>query len=227
MKIVDTSVYYAKVAFRYTRRIVAPFFFGITLNWLFALIFMVGWLRSISVANSVPALLMAALFFAGFPFVYFWLARGYAVKKGLEFIYQGSNEIVSKAVGMVVSTAINSTEKIDNLGIFKSGNGSKQGVQKPKNFIQRLEEIESKLPRPIRHILHFLLERIPFKAFLTEVGQEMELSSSNLEEIKPKVQEKVDTYVVEELIGANLNWFWALVIINVLVMYLSWAFVAG
>jgi hypothetical protein len=227
MSIINTSVRYAKIAFSYTRRILAPFFFGIALNWIFAFVVMFGWLRSISIANSLPAMLLITLFFIGFPFLYFWLARGYAIKKGLEFIYEESDKVVSKAVGMVVSTAVNSSEKLDNLGIFKGGSGKKKGVKKAVDFIQQLEMIEDKLPRPIRRILKFVLERIPLKDFLVEIGEEMELSSANLTEIQPKVQEKVDKYVVEELIGANLNWFWGLVIINGLVMYLSWIFVIG
>jgi len=227
MSLINTSVRYAKIGFSYTRRIIAPFFFGITLNWLFGFIVMIGWLRSISIANSLPAMLLIALFFVGFPFLYFWLARGHAVKKGLEIIYTESNELVSKAVGMVVSSVVKSSKSLENAGIFKSGSGKKQGVKKAVEFIQQLENIEEKLPGPIRRILKFVLERIPFKEFLIEVSAEMELSSGNLSEIQPMVQEKVDKYVVEELIGANLNWFWGLVGINGLVMYLAWTFVIG
>lgn len=227
MGFINTSVQYAKIAFSYTRRILAPFFFGIVFNWIFTFVVMFGWLRSISVGNSLLAILLIVLFFVGFPFLYFWLARGYAIKKGLEFIYEESNAVVSKAVGLVVSSAVNGSETLDNLGIFKSGSGKKKGLKKAVDFIQQLEMIEDKLPRPIRRILKFVLERIPLKDFLGEIGEEMELSSANLTEIQPKVQEKVDAYVVEELIGANLNWFWGLVLINGLVMYLSWLFVIG
>ncbi len=221
-KIVDTTMSYAKIALGYTRRLIAPFFFGITLNWLFAFIFLIGWIQTMTAGNSIPALVLGVLFFAGFPFLYFWLARGYAVRKGLEYVYKGSEGIVSKAVGMVVSASINSSASLQNSGIFKGKGKNSGGVKGAMNFIKQIEE---KLPRPIRYILKFVLEQLPLQSIVMEIGQEMALTPDNLEEIKPKVQEKVNDYVVNELIGADLSWFWILAVINLGVIYLSWAYV--
>ena len=206
---------YAGIAFGYTKRVVAPFFFGITLNWVFALVFFVGGLSSISLENGIFRLVLIAAFLAGFPFLYFWLARGYAVKKGLELVYKGSEGVVAKAVGVVVSATIQEPSDVKNSSIF---NG-KNAVKGAATFIKK---INHKLPGPIRRILRFVLEQVPLQAMILEVGDQVALTSENLEEIKPKVQEKVDAYVVDELIGADLTWFWGLAIINIAVMFFSW-----
>jgi hypothetical protein len=215
MSIVSKTGEYAKIAFGYTKRVIAPFFFGITLNWVFALVFFIGALSSISFENGIFRLILIAVFLAGFPFLYFWLARGYAVKKGLELVYKGSEGVVAKAVGVVVSATVTEPSDVQNSSIFNKKNAVKGAV----SFIK---QINDKLPRSIRRILRFVLEQVPIQAMILEVGDEMALTSENLEEIKPKVQEKVDSYVVNELIGADLTWFWGLAIINIAIMFLSW-----
>ena len=215
MSIVSKTGEYAKIAFGYTKRVIAPFFFGITLNWVFALVFFIGALSSISFENGIFRLILIAVFLGGFPFLYFWLARGYAVKKGLELVYKGSEGVVAKAVGVVVSATVTEPSDVQNSSIFNKKNAVKGAV----SFIK---QINDKLPRSIRRILRFVLEQVPIQAMILEVGDEMALTSENLEEIKPKVQEKVDSYVVNELIGADLTWFWGLAIINIAIMFLSW-----
>jgi hypothetical protein len=217
MSVIDTAATYGKIAWDYTKRVIAPFFFGISINWIFALIFLLGSLGSISLENSAPRLVLLAVFIAGFPFLYFWLARGYAVKKGLEFVYKGSEGIVAKVVSVVVSLTINDSSDVQNSNIFNKKNAVKGAI----SFIQ---QINDKLPAPLRRILCFVLEQVPIQALILEVGKEIALTPDNLEEIKPKVQEKVDAYVVEELIGADLTWFWGLAAINVILMVVSWLY---
>jgi hypothetical protein len=140
----------------------------------------------------------------------------------IEYIYKGSESVVSSAVGLVVSSAVMSSDNVGSSNIFKKG--ASGGVKKAGAFIKKIEE---KLPRPIRAILRFLLEQLPLQNMIVQVGEEVALKSENLEEIKPKVQEKVDTYVVETLIGADLSWFWILAVLNVVAMGVSWYFVIG
>ena len=220
MSLLDQSLSYAKIAWGYTRRVIAPFFFGITLNWLFAFIFLIGWISTMTATNSLPAILLMAAFFVGFPFLYFWLARGYALRKGLELVYKGSEDVISKVLNVVVSASVNSSTALENSGLFIKSKGKKNGgIKGAINFIK---QIEDKLPRPMRRILKFLLEQLPFQSILLEIGETMELNSSNLSQIQPKVKEKVDSYVIDELLGADLSWFWLLVIGNIGVMFLSW-----
>ena len=217
MSIVSKTGEYAKIAFDYTRRVIAPFFFGITLNWIFALVFFVGTFSSISLENGVFRLILIAAFLVGFPFLYFWLARGHAVKKGLELVYKGSEGVVAKAVGIVVSATVTEPSEVENSSIFNKNNAVKGAV----SFIKQMND---KLPGPIRRILRFVLEQVPLQSIILEVGDQMALTPDNLDAIKPKVQEKVDEYVVNELIGADLTWFWGLAVINIAVMVLSWIY---
>ena len=124
------------------------------------------------------------MFCIGFPWVYFWLARGYAIKKGIEFIYQGNQGIVSKLVGKVVEVSIASKEKNQEEQVF--GKGKKKGVKKAGTYVKAVQD---KIPRPIRVILVFILEQLPLQHMLMQVGEEVTLKSDNIDEIKPKVQE--------------------------------------
>ena len=216
MSVFSKSVEYSKITLGFAWRVIMPFLFGIILNWLFAVFFMFSWLRSISIANSVPAMVMIAIFCVGFPWTYFWLARGHAIKKGLEFLYGGSQGIVAKVVGLAVESAVASKEKGQDGQVFKKG--KKKGVAKAGSYVKKVQE---KVPRPIRMILVFILEQLPLKHMLMQVGEEVTLKSDNIEEIKPKVQEKVDSFVINVLIGADLLWFWLLTGVNLLLMFVA------
>ena len=60
--------------------------------------------------------------------------------EGLEYVYKGSEGIVSKAVGMVVSASINSSASLQNSGIFKGKGKNSGGVKGAMNFIKQIEE---------------------------------------------------------------------------------------
>lgn len=209
MSILRKSANYAKVGAVFLIRMILPFVFGIILNWVFAIMFLWQWLRDVSWANSIPSILIFAIFLVGFPFTYFWLARGHAVKKGIEVLYRGgSHLILSKVIAQIVKTIVNKGGKVENSKFFKN-----KGVNKSKEFIKKTGE---RVPRFVRWIVEFVLRQVPLQNLLLDVGEEIELKPENLPVIIPKVQERVDAYVIEELIGAGMLWFWLLVGVNVL-----------
>ena len=215
MSVLTKSAAYAKIATIFLFRMIVPFVFGIILNWIFSIFFLGQWFGDVSWWNTIPTLLLMVLFLAGFPFAYFWLGRGHATKKGIEVLYKGSHPIVSKMVGLVVTKVVKNSSKASESTVFK-----KKGVKKTGEI---LKQIDAKVPRFVKWILSFILIQTPIQSFLVEVGKDIELKPENLPIIIPKVQEKVDTFVVEELIGVGLLGFWVLVGINVVVMVLaSW-----
>lgn len=201
---------YAGMAFSFAISVILPFFLGIGLNWIFALVFGFAWLSVADVWNSVPALILMAVFGLAFPFAYFWLARGHALRKGLVKLYDSSHDVIEKVTGTVVSAAIMGNQA----GLVKGGK-----IKDKKGIINQLDE---KLPRSVRSMLRFFLAYVPILGAIQEIGNEMELSNANLEVIKPKVQVKVDEYVKEELLDTSLSWFWMLLLVNIAAMVGTW-----
>lgn len=213
MSVLSESVRLSKIAFKTVMAILAPFVLGLLANLIFVIVFLVEWLRDISWGNSLPALLALALFLVGFPFLYFWLARFYAIRKGVEWVYRSSSGLVARVVRVVVKAAVVSTDAIDN-GIFKGG--EKGGVRHASAFVRQATE---RIPRPIRAILVFILEQLPLQHFLVEVSNEITLRPDNLDEIYPRVQEKVDNFIINGLIGADPLFIWILALTNALAMF--------
>jgi|GEM_PF-2119956 len=216
MSILSKSAYYAKEAFKFVMRIILPFVAGILLNWIFALVFFANWLGNASWGSSISTILMTALFLVGFPFLYFWLGRGNALRQGAAGLYNSSHDTIEKLVSSITKAAVKSSEKT-GLGTVFSGDK----VKDKKGFIQNLED---KLPRSIRFILSFILEEIPIAAALTEVSKTTELKKENLDIINPIVQRRVDEYVEDRLIGDSKTFFWILVGLNFAVMLAGWYF---
>lgn len=216
MSILSKSAYYAKEAFKFVMRIILPFAIGILLNWIFAFVFLINWIGEASWSSSIPTILMTALFVGGFPFLYFWLGRGNALRQGAAGLYKSGHDTIEKLVGSITKAAV--------LGSATAGLGtvfSGDKVKDKKGFIQKLED---KLPRPIRFILSFILEEIPIAAALTEVSKTTELKKENLEVINPIVQRRIDEYVEDKLIGDSVTFFWILVGLNGIVMASAWYF---
>lgn len=216
MSILSKSAYYAKEGFKFAMRIILPFAVGILLNWIFALVFLVNWLGDASWDSSISTILMTILFLGGFPFLYFWLGRGNALRQGAAGLYQSSHDTIEKLVGNITKAAVVGSQTTGLGSVFA---GDK--VKDKKGFIKSLED---KLPRPIRFILSFILEEIPIAAALTEVGQTTELKKENLPTIQPIIQRRVDEYVEARLIGDSATFFWILVGVNVAVMAATWYF---
>jgi hypothetical protein len=216
MSLLSKSAYYAKEAFKFAMRIILPFMGGILLNWVFAFVFFVNWVGNANWNSSISTILMMILFLLGFPFLYFWLGRGNALRQGAVGLYHSSHGTIEKLVSSITKATVSSTEKTGFSAVFS---GDK--VKDKKGFIQKLED---KLPRPIRFILSFLLEEIPIAAALREVSKTTELKKENLEIINPIVQRRVDEYVEERLIGDSVIYFWVLAGLNVITMIAVWFF---
>ncbi len=216
MSILSKSAYYAKETFKFVMRIILPFVIGIFFNWLYAFLFFFNWLGDAHWDSSISTILVVALFLAGFPFLYFWLGRGNALRQGAAGLYKSGHDTIEQLVQNITQAAVIGTSTT-GLGVVFSGDK----VKDKKGFIKTLEE---KLPRPIYFILSFILEEIPIAAALTEISQTTELKKENLPIIQPIVQRRVDEYVEMRLIGDSVTYFWVLVIANVIVMATVWYF---
>lgn len=212
MSVLSESVRLSKIALRTVLAILAPFALGLLANVAYLFVVLFQWLRDIGWQTSLVALLAVGLFAVGFPFLYFWLARFYAIRKGVEWVYRSSSGLVAQVVRVAVQAAVKSTDAIDN-SVFRGG--EKGGVRRAGDFVR---QATGRIPVPIRAILVFILEQLPLQHFLIEVSNEVTLRPDNLEEIYPRVQEKVDNFIINGLIGADPTFLWILVLTNGLAM---------
>lgn len=214
MSLLSESVRLSKIAIRTTLAILAPFVIGLLANLVYVAVFLADWLRHLNWANTLPGIAVVVLFALGFPLLYFLLARFYAIRKGVELVYRGSSGLVAQVVRVVVNAAVKSTDAIDN-GVFQGG--EKGGVRRAGDFVR---QATGRIPSPIRAILVFILEQLPLQHFLVEVSNEITLHPENLEEIYPRVQEKVDNFIINGLIGADPLFLWILALTNAIAMAL-------
>ena len=216
MSVLSKTAYYAKIAFIFVMRIVLPLLAGILLNWVFALVFFVNWLGDATWKSSVSTIILMTLFIAGFPFVYFWLARINALRQGAVSLYQSNHNTVAKVIRNITVAAVKSSEKTGAGAVFA---GDK--VKNKKGFIKSVEE---QLPRPVYFILSFIIEAFPLAATLKEIGETTELKEENLPIIEPIVQRRMDEFVGDRLVGDALIIFWAFVGVNIATMFAAWYF---
>lgn len=205
---------YLGASFRFVKHLILPFIFGIILNAIYAFVLLGGWLSGASLSESPYAILLFGLFLLVFPFLYFWLARKHAINKGIEFLYNSSSPITSKAVNMVVSSMV-----MGNKAANTNSNLVGTTLKNAKHYVQK---IDSKLPRGVRLALTAILSRVPIHNVLKEVSQTMDLTEDNLPQIQTQVQSKVDSYIRDEFIGSSMMWFWVLLIVNLLAMAAAW-----
>ena len=216
MSVLSKTAYYAKISFIFVMRIVLPLLAGILLNWVFALVFFVNWLGDATWKSSVSTIILMTLFIAGFPFVYFWLARINALRQGAVSLYQSNHNTVAKVIRNITVAAVKSSEKTGAGAVFA---GDK--VKNKKGFIKSVEE---QLPGPVYFILSFIIDAFPLAATLKEIGETTELKEENLPIIEPIVQRRMDEFVEDRLVGDALIIFWAFVGVNIATMFAAWYF---
>ena len=198
--------------------IILPFLFGITINAIYSLIFLGGWLSGGEWPTLPLVLLFFALFLIGFPLIYYWLAKKHAVKKGAALFYQTSKPLTSKAVEFVVSSYV-----MGNTAVEK---GPKIIGDKIKDAAYYIQNMDDNVPAPMQKALKYLLEQVPIMSTINGLSGKMELTESNLPAINQEVNKSVDQYIQKEVIGASMIWFWALLIVNIAIMILAWMYLA-
>ncbi len=209
MSIKSLSVKAAKIGTAIIFKILFYLAVGLLINWIFG--FVVLW----SVEDRSLKLILMAVFFLGFPLVYAWKARGYAISEGLEEVYERSGDLLKGVVDRITGSVVEKHEKMGaNTGIATSVFSG--AVSLAKNA--------ERLPRPIRWIIDFFLHRLPLHESLEKISQEVEFKTENMDLIKSRVFASVDEFITEDLLNTGKLWFWILLAINFLTIALTWFF---
>ncbi len=201
-----------KIAAKMTGTITLFFVFGGILNWIYSLRI----LFDLGDGSFLLKLLLALVFLAGFPFVYFWMGKSHAINIGMNQIYKSNEGFFEGVITKITKGVINKTD--GGSGITGSMLGSVVGIVKTTE----------KLPKPIKWVLDFFLNQVPLMEAITKAKSEVEFSSTNAEIASSKVFEHVNEYVKDELLDTGMQWFWMLLGVNIAAIFLSYYFlIAG
>lgn len=194
---------------------------GALLNWLFFLLFSPilfdkFMLTDIGVAGrssigAVIALLpigfVLILFLAVFPILYLLIAKSYAIKSGIRYIYRKkATAIFEYFIPKLVETSGDLYQ--NNTTVIKVREISAKSVAKMKN-----------MPKPIRMLYVFLVKKIPLQQTFNEVTKDIEIIESNYELIATNLTKTLSKQIEEELLNPSLKFFFLLLIINIGTIY--------
>ncbi len=210
MGLLNKTGTYAKVAAQMIGKIAFYLFVGVVINWGFGLFFLFS---SVSISYGLKMALLFG-FFILIPFLYAWLARSYAIRLGLNEVYQSSEGLFKKAVNSITSSVVDKVEKSNDNQVHNATVNGAVGLAKQME----------KLPRPLRWVLNYFLNQIPIFDALKEAGDKMEFRSENKEAIGEEVFSKIDTYIEDELLNTGSSWFWTLVFLNLGGLYACYYF---
>lgn len=210
VKAVPKSV--LKVAAKMTGTITLFFVLGGILNWAYSLRI----LFDLGDGSFLLKLLLALVFLAGFPFVYFWMGKSHAINIGLNQIYRSNEGFFEGIVTKITSGVISKTG---------GGSGITGGILNSAVGVAKTTE---KLPTPIKWVLNFFLNQVPLMEAITKAKTEVAFTSENAEVAGSKVFEHVNEYVKDELLDTGMQWFWMLLAVNIAAIVLSYYFlIAG
>ena len=200
--------------FGFAKKTILPFILGLIVNIILAFIFLGAWLNGATIESTPLGLILFACFLLLFPFLYFWMVRTYALRKGIEFVYQSSNSVSDQAIDTIVSSFVIGKETIDNTSgvVGDTLNGAADYV---KNM---------GVSKHIGKVLTLILSRVPIMSTLREIKEEVDFKEENLPLIQTRVKSSVADYIESELIGMPSFWLWGLILVNAGSIFLAWKY---
>jgi hypothetical protein len=194
---------------------------GTLLNWGFCLIFRpvlfdkflmtdVGGAGRSSIGAIIALLpigIVLTIFLVVFPILYLLIAKSYAIKSGLKYIYRKkATAVFEYFLPKLVETSGDMYQ--NNTTVLKVREISAKSVAKMKN-----------MPKPIRMLYVFLVRKIPLQQTFNEVTKDIEIVESNYELIATNLNKNLSKQIEEELLNPSLKFFFLLIIINIGTMY--------
>lgn len=217
----DTLKLIAGTGFITLIRFVPLVVIGVLLNWVFFLLFRPVLfdkfiLTDIGVAGRsgigviivlLPIGIVLTLFLVIFPILYLLVAKSYAIKSGIRYIYRKkATAIFEYFIPKVVEVSGDLYE--NNTTVLKVREISAKSVAKMKN-----------MPKPIRMLYVFLVRKIPLQQTFNEVTKEVEISEQNYGLIATSLNKILSKQIEEQLLNPSLKFFFLLIIINIGIMY--------
>ncbi len=181
---------------------VLPVAVGAIFNWGFILFLVLD-----ALTNGLP---QQALFFWAaipvfgllFPLFYFWLGRGLALRKGLLFAFEHAEGLLAHVAELAVGYLI---------GLHNPQHLSTTAVLQLGEWVQKAFE---KMPPGLRRLVAFLVERLPFAVWYTEIRSRLVFSEDNRSELSSEMKTRINAYIRSELAPSGFPWIWAVAGLN-------------
>jgi hypothetical protein len=175
---------------------------GLWLNWGFALAF--GLTRPQFTSWHGWILLVFSLLM---PIPYFLVGKAYGLRSGLSYVFN------HKKAGFIEYLL----QKMLQTGAEKT-----LSYQKLQDLLANSGRWLGKLPRWVRALAQFFINRVPFGETLLEVAQSQELTEGNLATVSQAVAEKIDERSL--IFEPSRLPFWGLLGGNLLLMAAAWGY---
>lgn len=194
---------------------------GVLLNWLFLLLFNSVLLDTFIITDigvagrsSVGAIIallpigiVLMVFLVVFPVLYLLVAKSYAIKSGIRYIYRKkATAIFDYFIPKIVETSGELYQ--NNTTVVKVREISARSVAQMEN-----------MPKPIRMLYAFLVRKIPFQETFSEITKEIEISEKNYDLIAVNLNKLLSNQIEQELLNPSLKYFFLLITVNFITMY--------
>ncbi len=194
----------AVVSWIITSRILFFTITGALCNWIFFITKIIGVTKYAfhpwTWGGTGLFLLYLVLFLVGFPIAYFFISKGYAILKAIEYVYTENKPAFYEFL----------TERFINS--YEVGGTGKTMMEKS----DKLNTWIAKQPWALAWMYRFLLEIVPLVPAFVETANEIPINKANTEQISAKLAQKLDKNIQEQVIDAHKIWVWGLIAINVL-----------
>ncbi|MEO1049311.1 MAG: hypothetical protein AAFX87_01705 [Bacteroidota bacterium] len=162
-------------------------------------------------AEAVTALIVLAI---GVGFV-IWASRSalqYAMLETLKVIYENSTEFFKRIFSLILDQA---EESLRNKASME-----KDKIEPIINVSKIVNEKFQRLPKFLRKMIIYLLNKVPFADFISEFKQD--LIDGNKEAIHEKLFQRVDTFLRDYVFALSSNqWIWWRLPLNIVVQILT------
>jgi hypothetical protein len=182
--------------------------FGVILNWgLFAALGLDVWGRYCSAGNAAPhvssgpgailmlvliclacsrAVLLTALFLAGFPFLYFMVGKTRGIKAAVASLTSDNREWIHDRIKPVLASAL---EK------FRTEPGRAKSMA---SFVSRRLDQTEGLPRPLRWLVKSILKKLKVARLIEEMN-ELKKNGGSDEAVTAQIRVRIDREIDERM----------------------------
>lgn len=163
----------------------------------------------------LPIGIIFTVFLVVFPVLYLLIAKSYAIKSGIRYIYRKkATAIFEYFIPKLVEFSGDLYQ--NNQTLVKVREISAKSVAKMKN-----------MPKPIRMLYVFMVRKIPLQQTFTEVTKDIEISEPNYGRIATGLNKLLSKKIEEELLNPSLKYFFLLIVLNIGAMYWVIHFLSG
>lgn len=160
-----------------------------------------------------PITLMVMGFGIGFPALYFVLGQKHGIKKAIHYMISDNREFIMEyTVDRLFDYAARQTGMQEKVDATLSGSRIREVLPQ---FFKKLDNMS----RPLRLVARLVIDRIDLGGIVTGIIEQKKGDTSPLDfnNLAFAVKEKAADAVEERILAPDLNWFWILSAVNIVI----------